>query len=161
MRKILVGVVTALFACGGSHSFQDQARDAMPSKDAVAMSSPQSAGSSIAKDNGDTVEQDSTAGQHSPFFDLTVGVASTFNLGTAAMLGIIEAVVNTPPSSCANDSCTWGPGHGPFDYNDYKLVVAKSGDGFDWQLSGQSLTHPAGFIVFLSGHAVPGAQPHH
>ena len=47
-------------------------------------------------------------------FDLTVGVAFTFNFGAAAMLGIIEAVTQTPPTSCTTDSCTWGPGHGPF-----------------------------------------------
>ena len=161
MRKTLVMAAAALFACG-PQAFRDQARDALPSKSTVQMGSPQaSSQASQMKGSPNTIQQDSIAGDHSPFFDLTVSVAFTFNGGTAAMLGIIEAVTQTPPSSCTTSSCTWGPGHGPFDYNEYKLVVTKDGDSFDWELSGQSLTNPAGFIVFLSGKATPGAQAHH
>src|SRR4030081_457392 len=142
MRKILVISLAALAACGGSQAFKDQARDAMPSKDAVQMGSPKASSTSMPQ-GGDTITQNSTAGDHSPFFDLTVGVSTVFNGGTAIMLGIVEAVTQTPPSSCTTTSCTWGPGHGALDYNDYKLVVTKNGDSFDWELSGQSLAHPA------------------
>jgi hypothetical protein len=159
MNKILVILLVALAACG-SQALKDQARDAMPSKDSVQMSSPQAASTSSPA-QGNSIQQDSTAGDHSPFFDMTVGVSTLFNGGTAIMLGIVEAVTQTPPTSCTTDSCTWGPGHGALDYNDYKLVVTKNGDSFDWQLSGQSLAHPAGFVVFVSGNAVPGGQPHH
>src|SRR2546422_5344668 len=161
MRKILVIPILALLACGGSQTFKDQARDAMPSKDSVQMSSPQAAASAKAQ-TGDSIEQNSTAGQHSPFFDVTVFVAATFNLGTAGILGVLEAVTDQEPTSCGTTSCTWGPGSGPLDYNNYKLVVTKSGDGFDYQLSGQAKSKPGSdFIVFLSGHAVPGPQRHH
>jgi hypothetical protein len=39
------------------------------------------------------------------------------------------------PNAIQQDNITWGPSHGPFDYNEYKLVVTKDGDSFDWQLS--------------------------
>jgi hypothetical protein len=74
----------------------------------------------------------------------------------------VEAVTQNEPTSCTADSCTWGPGSSPLDYNVFKLVVTRSGDGFDWALSGQAKTRPSSdFVTFISGHAVPGPQPHH
>lgn len=162
MRTLLAIPLAAAVACGGSQALKDQSRDALPSKDAVAMGAPSSSsGSSSTAQPGQTT-QNSTVGQHSPFFDLTVGVAAVFNGGTAAMLGIIENVTATDPTSCTATSCTWGPGSSPLDYNVFKLVVTKNGDGYDWELSGQDKTQPtSAFVSFMSGHAVPGAQPHH
>ena len=160
MRKFLVLSFVAAIACGGS--FKDRSREALPSKDTVAMGSPSSSSGATSMGN-DQITQNSTAGQHSAFFDLTVGVSTTFNVGAAVMLGIVESVTNSEPTSCTQTSCTWGPGHGPFDYNDYKLVVSEAGDGYDWALSGRDI-HAAAiaeFTVFLSGHAVPGPQKHH
>lgn len=155
MRKILVLPMIAAIACG--QSFKDESREALPSKDTVNMGSPSGGASS-----GANALTESTAGQHSPFFDLTVAVAATFNLSAAGILGIVEAVTQQEPTSCTTDSCTWGPGSGPFDYNNFKLVVSRAGDGFDWALSGQAKSRPTSdFVTFLSGHAVPGPQPHH
>ena len=162
MRNLFTLSLAAAVACGGSQTFKDKSRDALPSKDSVAIGAPQSPTSqSVAPP--DQITQDSTAGQHSPFFDLTVGVSATFNGGVAVMLGIVEAVTDNEPTSCTATSCTWGPGHGPFDYNDYKLVVTQAGDGFDWNLSGRDIhaAATADFTVILTGHAVPGPQRHH
>jgi hypothetical protein len=163
MRKILAVIPLAAIACG-AQSFKDASRDALPSKDTVAMGSPtSSAAATAAAQNPNQITQDSTAGQHAPFFDLTVGVSATFNGAAAIMLGIVEAVTTNEPTSCTATSCTWGPGHGPFDYNDYELVVTQAGDGYDWALSGRDL-HAAAtdpFTTVLSGHAVPGVQKHH
>jgi len=169
MRKLLVLSVAAALACGAS--FKDQARDAMPSKSAIQMGSPQSAQSASRAPaaSGAIVQAGpvpaSTLGDHAPFFDLTVGVSSTFNGGTAIMLGIIEAVTTYEPTSCTHNSCTWGgPGSGgALDYNDYKLVVSQAqvGDSFNWELSGQPKNSSSGFIVFMSGTAKPGPQKHH
>lgn len=160
MRKLLALSLLAA-ACGGSQTFKDQSRDALPSKNTVAMGTP-SASSATSNAPPDQIAQNSTAGQHSPFFDLTVGVAVAFNGGTAAMLGIVEAVTANEPTSCTANSCTWGPGSSALDYNNFKLVVAQQGDGYDWELSGQDKQKPTSdFVTFLSGHAVPGAQKHH
>lgn len=159
MRTILAVILAA--ACGGQ-SFKDESRNALPSKDTVSMGSPN--GSSGATSNApDQITQNSTAGQHSPFFDLTASVSAEFNGAVVAFLGLVDAVTANEPTSCTPTSCTWGPGHGPFDYNDYELVVTQAGDGYDWALSGRSLqaasTDP--FTTLLSGHAVPGPQKHH
>lgn len=167
MRTLFALPLVAAVACGGA-SFKDQSRNALPSKSTVSMGSPNPTASSaaVAPPSGltqDSASTDSTAGNHSPFFDLTVGVSATFNVGAAVMLGIIDGITQTEPTSCTATSCTWGPGHGPLDYNDYMLVVTKAGDGFDWTLSGRDRNALASvqFTSFMSGHAIPGAQPHH
>ena len=99
MRKILVVPILALFACGGSQTFKDQARDAMPSKDTVQMGSPQaSSQASRSKDTG-SLEQDSTAGEHSPFFDLTVGVAFTFAAGVFGLARAPDVALPRDPDA--------------------------------------------------------------
>lgn len=160
MRKLLALSLLAA-ACGGSQTFKDQSRDALPSKNTVAMGTPSSpAGTSSAPP--DQIAQNSTAGVHSPFFDLTVAVSGAFNGGTALWLGIVEQVTSTEPTSCTANSCTWGPGSGALEASVYKLVVTQQGDGYDWELSGQDKAKlTSDFVVFMSGHAVPGAQKHH
>lgn len=161
MRKLIALPLMAAFACGGS--FRDRSRDALPSKDTVSMGAPGGGGGGTSKAlTLDSPAADSTLGVHSPFFDLTVGVTAAFNGGAAIMLGIVESVTAQQPTSCTQTSCTWGPGSGPLDYNNFKLVVSEAGDGYDWQLSGQAKSRPASdFVTFMSGHAVPGPQPHH
>ena len=160
MRKLLALALVAA-GCGGAQTFTDQSRDALPSGDTVAMGTPSSpSGTSVAPP--DQITQNSIAGLHSPFFDLTVAVSTAFNGGTALWLGIVEQVTATEPTSCAASTCTWGPGSGALDASVYKLVVAQQGDGYDWELSGQDKAKPASdFVVFMNGHAIPGAQKHH
>src|SRR5213082_516809 len=78
MRKLLALPLIAAVACGGG-ALKDQARDAMPTKETVAMGSPQSQ-PATSTSGQDTVQQNSTLGQSSPFFTLTAGLAVAFNL---------------------------------------------------------------------------------
>ena len=162
MRNLLTLSLAAAVACGGSQTFKDKSRDALPASDTVAMGAPNSSSTGSAS-SGAPITQPSQAGDHSPFFDLTVGVATVFNGSAAIFLGIIEKVTENEPTSCTATSCTWGPGHGPFDYNDYKLVVSEAGDGYDWTLSGRDIHADASvaFTTLISGHAIPGPQRHH
>src|SRR6185436_997857 len=154
MRNLLITLLAASVACGGSQSFKDKSRDALPSSDSVTVGTPSSPGGTKA------LTQESTVNDPSPFFGLTVSVATAFNGSAAIFLGIVERVTESEPTSCTSNSCTWGPGHGPFDYNDYKLVVSQAGDGYDWTLSGRSLqaAPTASFTTIMSGHAIPGPQ---
>ena len=157
MKKLLALPLAAAVACGGS--FKDEARDAMPSKDAITMGSPSS--SSAASGNA-LVSNESVAGQQSPFWGLTVGVAVVFNVPTAAFLDLLRHVVEDyDPTSCDASSCTW-QGSGPLDPIDYKLVVSRDGDGssFDWSLSG-AVKPGTTFVTFATGVAKPGPQRHH
>ena len=162
VKTLAIASVAAAVACGGSQTFKDQSRDALPSKDTVSMGSPGGSSSATSMANPDQITQNSTAGDHSPFFDLTASVSATFNGAAAGMLGVLEAVTANEPTSCTTNSCTWGPGSSALDYNVFKLVVTQADDGYDWALSGQAKTRPASdFVTFMSGHAVPGLQKHH
>lgn len=161
MRKLIVVPLIAAVACGGG-ALKDQARSAMPDKSSVAMGSPQ--GSSTASATANQSVQDSTAGQPSPFFTMTVTVAAVFNVPVALFLDLIASVTLQEPTSCTATSCTWGPGSGPLDSNSYQLVVSKNSDGisFDWTLSGQVKSRPGStFVTLASGNAIPGGQAHH
>ena len=159
MKKLFALPLAAAIACGGS--FKDEARDAMPSKDAVSMGAPTSGSSS---GTALVMSKESVAGQQSPFWALTVEVAVVFNVPTAAFLDLLSHVVEDfEPTSCDATSCTW-QGSGPLDRVDYRLVVSRDGDGksFDWTLSG-AVKGPATetFVAFATGVATPGPQRHH
>jgi hypothetical protein len=162
MRKLLALPLVAAIACGGGQ-FKDQARDAMPSKDTVAMGSPQSSQTAAAM-QGDAIAQNSTAGQGSPFYSLTAGVAVVFNVPVAVFLDLVQHVTEDfEPTSCDTTSCTW-QGSGALDPNTYRLVVSRDADGisFDWTLSGQVKAQTnSEFVQFASGVATPGGQRHH
>ena len=156
MRKLLALPLVAAVACGGG--FKDDARDAMPSKEAISMGSPSSQQASSTS-SGDAITQNSTAGQQSPFWGLTVGVAVVFNVPTAAFLDLLRHVVEDYEPTAT--SCTW-QGSGPLDRLDYKLVVSRDGDGvsFDWSLSG-AVKPGTTYVTFATGVAKPGPQRHH
>jgi hypothetical protein len=159
MKNLIALPLVAAVACGGG-AFKDQARDAMPSKESISMGSPSSSGASSSTA---LVSHDSVEGQDSPFRALTVVVAVVFNVPTAAFLDLLTHVVeDNEPTSCDATSCTWGPGSGPLERVDYKLVVSRDGDGvsFDWSLSG-AVKPGTNFVTFASGVAKPGPQRHH
>ncbi|HEY6910602.1 MAG TPA: hypothetical protein VI356_14590 [Myxococcales bacterium] len=163
MRKLLSLPLVAAIACGGGQ-FKDQARDAMPSKDTMSMGSPQRSQAVASSPGTDAVAQDSSVGQSSPFFGVTVTAAATFNVPVAAFLDLLQHVTEDfEPTSCTTSSCTW-QGSGALDANVFKLVVSRDADGvsFDWTLSGQPKAQPtSAFVEFASGVATPGGQRHH
>ena len=163
MRKLLPLLLVAATACGGGQ-FKDQARDAMPSKDAMSMGSPQQSQAVASSPGTDAVAQHSSVGQSSFFFGVTVTAAATFNVPVAAFLDLLQHITEDfEPTSCDASSCTW-QGSGALDANTYKLVVSRDADGvsFDWTLSGQPKAQPtSAFVDFATGVAIPGGQRHH
>ena len=160
-------LAASLAACGGSSSsgsVQDQSRNAMPRSENLQMTSPSAPKGSSLKDGSDgTSEQASTAGSASAYFGATVGLSAVVNGSTAFMLGILKAVTDLPATNCTEDTCTWGPGSGALEANNYKLVVTKktNPDRFEYALSGQAKSKPSSdFVVFLTGTAVPSDTPH-
>src|SRR4051812_15606384 len=148
----------AALACGGSGTFsKDQARDAMPSKDSVAMNTP--AGSSAALKNGLSAASVSD----DFYFGLTASVAGTFNGAAALFLTLVASVTTNEPTSCTPTSCTWGPGSGALDFNNYQLTVSLNDDGsYHWVLSGQPRSRTsASFTAVATGDATPSGTPHH
>jgi hypothetical protein len=162
MRKLLALSLSLAAACGGSASFQDQARDALPDKDGVQVGPQQAqSGASSALYMNDAGQQATTASVDT-WYAVTVAFAATINGATAWTLGVVEAVTNLPPTSCTPTSCTWGPGSNALDPNTYQLIVSQGAAGsFDWELDAQSKTTPtAPFSKILFGNAVPSGQRH-
>jgi hypothetical protein len=87
--------------------------------------------------------------------------ATTINAGVSwALVPVAWFVDVVPPTRCDHDACTWGPGSQAGELNDWKLVVTRVGDGYDWALSGKPKSSAsAPFTAVLSGHADPGALP--
>jgi hypothetical protein len=160
MRKLFALSCALAAACGGSAAFKDQARDAMPDSSGVAMG-PQQAQSS--QSNALMMEGASRdlAGAD-PWYNATIAFAFSINAGTAWTLGAVSAVTASEPTSCTANSCTWGPGSGALDPNEYQLVVTQEANGsFDWVLSGRSKANAtAQFVTLISGNAVPSGQRH-
>jgi hypothetical protein len=160
MRKLVALSCALAAACGGSAAFKDQARDAMPNSSGVAMGpqqaqSPQSTALSAGGSSREVIGAD-------PWYNATVAFAFSINAGTAWTLGAVEAVTATEPTSCTADSCTWGPGSGALDPNEYKLTVTQAANAsFDWVLSARSKANAtAQFVTLISGNAVPSGQRH-
>ena len=116
---------------------------AIPTSDQVAIKLPASTTKSL--------------GDLSSYYVLTRDLTQNLNGGSAWVLVLIHAIVQTPPTSVAGDVYTWGPGSQPLDPADYRLDVTANADGtFDYTLSGQSKINPQGFKAVIQGHAVPG-----
>jgi hypothetical protein len=162
-RTIFLLAVALLAACGGGKLTADEVRNALPQPQNAQINAPTAtAAAAQAKAAAPTGAQARSAvGQLSPYFVDTVTLAVVVNGSVAWSLGVLRAVVDTfPPTSCAADSCTWGPGSHPLDPRDWKLVVTRVGDHFDYQLSGQLKSQPNGFVAILSGSAYPSGMPH-
>jgi hypothetical protein len=79
-------------------------------------------------------------------------VSGVVNLGGAATLILIKAIVSRPPTSMAGDTAVWGPGSGALDPVTWQLTVKQAGDWkFTYELSGRDKQSSGAFTVVLSG----------
>src|SRR4051794_14288103 len=103
MRKLLALALVAATACGGTQSFKDQARDALPDQNAVRMGNPGEAQGSTqtslaAAAEVSAVDRDAKGRTQlnlpdaSPWYKATAAFVFSINAGTASILRIVEAV---------------------------------------------------------------------
>ncbi|OFX24808.1 MAG: hypothetical protein A2V77_14745 [Anaeromyxobacter sp. RBG_16_69_14] len=139
-------------ACGGETITEEEARGAVPGASQAQVGVPDQQGQALtAAPAGSEATSDATA----PYAAETIALAAAVNGGVAFTLGIVELVASLPPTSCSGDTCTWGPGSGPLEVNDWQLTVTKKGeDDYVWALAGRPKTDPsAGFTSIVSGEA--------
>ena len=170
LAPLAAAALATLAACGGtSQSLEQRSREAMPSKDSVAVATPKSSASALRADRGNTSssftqdQQDSTVGQVSGSYLLTVTLAGSINGAVIWTLGLIETISDLPPTSCTSDTCTWGPGSGALDPADWKLEVKHdaTADTFAYALSGRAKAGGDGqFHSVVTGVAKPTVIPH-
>jgi hypothetical protein len=148
----LIASVLLTAACGGKTITAEEARGAVPGASQAQVGVPDQQGQALtATPGGSEATSDVTA----EYAAETIALAAAVNGGVAFTLGIVELVVSLPPTSCSGDTCTWGPGSGPLEVNDWQLTVTKKDDNdYVWALAGRPKTDPsAGFTSIVSGEA--------
>ena len=154
MKRAIALVATVLLsaACGGKTITAEEARSAVPGASQAQVGVPDQQGQMLtATPTGSEATNSVTA----EYAAETIALAAAVNGGVAFTLGVVELVVSLPPTSCSGDTCTWGPGSGPLEVNDWQLTVTKKdSDDFVWALAGRPKTDPsAGFTAIVSGEA--------
>jgi len=153
MKRNIVVLAAALLACGQSANgplTAEEARAALPSSAQAQIATP---GGATAVAGPSTLV--AAAGVTADYAQDTIAFASAVNGSVIWTLGLLEAVVSWPPTACAGDTCTWGPGSGTFDVNVYQLQVTKVADAdYTWKLEAYPKSDPTmTFITFISGEA--------
>jgi hypothetical protein len=151
----MLGVAVALVGCGKLDGSEFEG--STPTKDTVALVVP--AASSATATTGAvsaasvTVKQGALLGQTAKDYVLTATLAYVVNTATVAVLGLVKAVTDYPPTSVENDTGVWGPFTDPLSANTYRLTVVKQAPHvFAWKLDGKGKTaDDSAFVTILSG----------
>ena len=145
-RYVLVALLL-----GGCQSPLEEFRGAAPSAQTVSLNVPAGAGSSTAS----VKESANVIGARASMYELTRGVTAVVNGGVGVTLLVLEAIVDTQPTSLTIDHATWGPYTGALDPTTWKLDVSKVGTSdYSYVLSGKprAAADPA-YVAVIAGKA--------
>ncbi len=157
----LVATVLLIAACGGDEPITaEEARKAMPSAEQAQIATPSNSSSLAVSSGGSALVAEPRSGDAAvggaPFAADTVALAAAVNGGVAWTLGFVKFIASLPPTKCEGDTCTWGPGSGALDLNEFKLTVTKVDDHFTWAFAGRPKSNSSGDLTtFVSGNAWP------
>jgi hypothetical protein len=164
-RAIALTIAALMVACGGKPITPEEARGAMPSKEQAQIATPGDASALAGAQAGNALTNahggSELAVGGAPFAIDTILLAAAVNGGVAWTLDIVQLIASLPPTKCQADTCTWGPGSGALDLNEFQLAVTKQDDHYAWALSGRAKSSStAGFTTFVSGNAWPSGVRH-
>lgn len=151
----MLGATFALVGCGKIDGSEFEG--STPTKDTVALVVPAASSTTAttgAVSNGTvTVKQSALLGETAKDYVLTATLAYVVNTATGAVLGLVKAVTNYPPTSVDGDVGVWGPFTDPLSANSYRLTVTKQAPHvFAWNLDGKGKTSAdSAFVTILSG----------
>jgi hypothetical protein len=157
----LIASVLLTAACGdGEPITAEEARKAMPSAEQAQIATPSGSSSLAVSGGGSALVAKPRSGDvavgGAPFAADTIVLAGAVNGGVAWTLGFVKFIASLPPTKCEGDTCTWGPGSGALDLNEFKLTVTKVDDHFTWAFAGRPKSNSSGdFTTFVSGNAWP------
>lgn len=151
MRKLAALSTALLLAACGQKELADTYRSALPSAQEVQVGAPSAGQGAVA------VAADGRSG-----YALTSWrFATQVNVSVAVLLAQLHAVTRWEPTACADQACTWGPGHEPGDVNEWQLVVTRAGEGYDYALQARPLAGVgAAWVSVIAGQAFPGRTEH-
>ncbi len=143
----------------------DEARSAIPSSSQAQIPAPQN--SATSEGPGATalsLPASSPAimsNGPAPYALATVALSASVNGSVAFALGLVDFLVQFPPTTCAGETCTWGPGYGALDVNEFQLTVTKVAEGdFRWKFQGRKRGSSDAFTSIIFGEAFPSGTRH-
>lgn len=164
MRKLAALSAALLAAACAKQDVAEEFRSAMPSAQEVQVGAPAAGQGAVAAATGAPLGRVEAAAAAAParsdYAVTSWAFATSINVSVAVTLLRLEAVTLWPPTSCTADACTWGPGSEPGDVNEWQLVVARAGEGYDYALQGRPKGQQAPFVSLIAGQAFPGAGRH-
>jgi hypothetical protein len=130
---------------------RSEVQRALPRADDVAIKVPEGAAASAY-----------AVGDLADYYQITRRVSRDLNAGAAWVLVLVHTVVQFPATTIDGNVYTWGPHSNALDPAEWRLTVTENADGtYDWAFDGRSkLEADAEFLTVISGHAVPGLEPH-
>ncbi|GDX79688.1 hypothetical protein LBMAG42_14990 [Deltaproteobacteria bacterium] len=76
-------------------------------------------------------------GERADLVELSVAVAGGVNAYVFAVLGVVDAAIELPPSERTEDTRRWGPHTGECGV-DFTLLMSRSAGVYDWSVSGHA-----------------------
>ncbi len=151
-RLALFSAAVTLLACG---PMGGQFANTFPSAETVRLEVPSKGSSSLGSETG--TQRQEVKGATSDFYRLTRGVTVGANAGVGAVLGLVKAISEYPPTSINGDVAVWGPHTEDLSPNTWKFTVTKVGPAtWDYQFEGKAKQAPdTDFVVVLSGTHSP------
>lgn len=143
-------------ACGGEPG--DEFRDAVPTRDQLAMNVPGSAAGSTSSSEGVGALSRGLVGQRADLYTLTRDVSRDVNGSIWVGLNVIESIIQHPPTFVDKGVVTWGPHTPPLEPLTWMLNVKKAGPKtYNYVLSARHKTDLTGsFVPIIAGQSTRG-----
>lgn len=143
-------------------------REALPESSGVQVDGPETSrdgsGSSLSSNRRTLADGPSEAAAWAEWYAWTREVRDGVNAITGAILGSVQFIVHTRPTSVGDDVAIWGPYQDPLEPAAYRLVVERVGEHeYDYRLEGRpkGSTDDDDFLVVLSGTGYDRLSEHH
>jgi hypothetical protein len=105
------------------------------------------------------------AGSFAEWYVFTRDVSDGVDVGTLLILGVVDIIAHTTPTSVSAHQAVWGPGNGnALDPVVWRMTVTESGsEEYDYKLEGRpkASTSESDFKAVLTGHGFGEARPEH
>ncbi|HLL56045.1 MAG TPA: hypothetical protein VK447_20960 [Myxococcaceae bacterium] len=156
MKRLSAAIVVALSLTACQRP-GDEFREGLPKEDMVKLNVP--ANSSNALTDGTGQSQHELKGDTAGLYVLTRGATVIVNGGAVAVLGLVKAITNHPPTSLKENSAVWGPHTEALSPTTWKLTVTRTAArDFTYALEGKAKTAAdSAYVVVLSGSHKAGS----
>ncbi|MFL5306020.1 MAG: hypothetical protein ACJ8F1_12450 [Polyangia bacterium] len=150
---VLCGALVGAIGCGKADD--GEFNGSVPTSATVALAVPAASANaaSAASASNVSVKGGALQGQLAADYVVTRTVVGVVNTATAAVLNLVKAITEYPPTTVQGDTAVWGPGTDPLSANTYRLTVTKVAPHvFTYTLDGKGKTEPeTAFVTVLSG----------